>query len=78
MDGLKHASNMLNELRTSMLSPKNYYELCILLKNDLVFFYFLLNLLRALFKYAPGTGASDMEFWSVNMVSFAPKYLYLK
>jgi len=30
MDGLKHASNMLSELRTSMLSPKNYYELCIL------------------------------------------------
>ena len=30
MDGLKHASNMLSELRTSLLSPKNYYELCIL------------------------------------------------
>jgi vacuolar protein sorting-associated protein 35 len=28
MDGLKHASNMLNELRTSLLSPKSYYELC--------------------------------------------------
>ena len=31
MDGLKHASTMLGELRTSMLSPKNYYELCIFL-----------------------------------------------
>lgn len=31
MDGLKHASTMLGELRTSMLSPKSYYELC---KND--------------------------------------------
>lgn len=31
MDALKHASNMLGELRTSMLSPKSYYELCILL-----------------------------------------------
>lgn len=31
MDGLKHASNMLSELRTSMLSPKSYYELCILM-----------------------------------------------
>lgn len=30
MDSLKHASTMLNELRTSLLSPKNYYELCIL------------------------------------------------
>lgn len=30
MDGLKHASNMLAELRTSLLSPKSYYELCIL------------------------------------------------
>ncbi len=30
MEALKHASNMLNELRTSLLSPKNYYELCIL------------------------------------------------
>ena len=34
MDGLKHASNMLNELRTSMLSPKSYYELCILSFNN--------------------------------------------
>jgi len=30
MDGLKHASSMLSELRTSLLSPKSYYELCIL------------------------------------------------
>ncbi len=28
MDAIKHASQMLLELRTSMLSPKNYYELC--------------------------------------------------
>lgn len=28
MDALKHASNMLHELRTSLLSPKSYYELC--------------------------------------------------
>jgi len=28
MDGLKHCSNMLAELRTSLLSPKYYYELC--------------------------------------------------
>ena len=27
MDGLKHASTMLGELRTSLLSPKSYYEL---------------------------------------------------
>ncbi|CAE8591527.1 unnamed protein product, partial [Polarella glacialis] len=26
-DALKHASNMICELRTSLLSPKNYYEL---------------------------------------------------
>ena len=25
---LKHASEMLRELRTSLLSPKNYYSLC--------------------------------------------------
>ena len=30
MDALKHASSMLGELRTSLLSPKSYYELCIL------------------------------------------------
>ena len=30
MEALKHASNMLCELRTSMLSPKTYYELCAL------------------------------------------------
>jgi len=28
MDGLKSASAMLGELRTSSLSPKQYYELC--------------------------------------------------
>ena len=28
MDGLKHASTMLNELRTSSFGPKQYYELC--------------------------------------------------
>lgn len=28
MDALKHASNFLAELRTSVLSPKAYYELC--------------------------------------------------
>ncbi|KAJ1735909.1 retromer complex subunit Vps35 [Coemansia biformis] len=27
LDGLKHCSTMLNELRTSALTPKNYYEL---------------------------------------------------
>ncbi|KAG0254996.1 Vacuolar protein sorting-associated protein 35, partial [Mortierella polycephala] len=27
MDGLKHCSTMLSELRTSSLTPKNYYEL---------------------------------------------------
>lgn len=31
MDALKHASTMLGELRTSLLSPKSYYELCILI-----------------------------------------------
>lgn len=33
MDALKHASAMLAELRTSLLSPKSYYELCILFIN---------------------------------------------
>ena len=28
MDALKHASTMLGELRTSLLSPRSYYELC--------------------------------------------------
>jgi vacuolar protein sorting-associated protein 35 len=28
MDALKSASTMLSELRTSSLSPKQYYELC--------------------------------------------------
>lgn len=28
MDALKNASAMLAELRTSLLSPKSYYELC--------------------------------------------------
>lgn len=29
MEGLKHASQMIAELRTSSLSPKFYYRLCI-------------------------------------------------
>jgi len=42
MDGLKHASTMLGELRTSLLTPKCYYELCILFQNisQLVLFKF--------------------------------------
>jgi hypothetical protein len=28
MEALKHASSMLSELRTTLLSPKSYYELC--------------------------------------------------
>ena len=28
MEALKHCSTMLGELRTGMLSPKYYYELC--------------------------------------------------
>lgn len=35
MDGLKHASTMLGELRTSMLSPKNYYELYMAISDEL-------------------------------------------
>lgn len=31
MEALKHASAMLAELRTSLLSPKSYYELCMIL-----------------------------------------------
>ncbi|TID18146.1 hypothetical protein CANINC_003887 [Pichia inconspicua] len=35
MDSLKHASNFLNELRTSSLNPKQYYELYILVYDGL-------------------------------------------
>ncbi len=35
MDGLKHASNMLSELRTSLLSPKSYYELYMAICDEL-------------------------------------------
>ncbi|CAG2195987.1 VPS35 [Mytilus edulis] len=35
MDGLKHASTMLGELRTSMLTPKNYYELYMAISDEL-------------------------------------------
>merc|ERR1719289_237874 len=35
MDGLKHASNMLGELRTSLLSPKSYYELYMGVSDEL-------------------------------------------
>ncbi|ODQ76996.1 hypothetical protein BABINDRAFT_42504, partial [Babjeviella inositovora NRRL Y-12698] len=35
MDALKHAANFLNELRTSLLTPKQYYELYILVYDAL-------------------------------------------
>eukprot|EP00039_Didymoeca_costata_P001204 m.50570 g.50570 ORF g.50570 m.50570 type:complete len:795 (-) comp10679_c1_seq1:122-2506(-) len=35
MEGLKHASNMLGELRTSLLSPKAYYELYMAISDEL-------------------------------------------
>lgn len=35
MDGLKHASTMLCELRTSLLSPKSYYELYMAIADEL-------------------------------------------
>jgi vacuolar protein sorting-associated protein 35 len=31
-DGLKYASNMLCEMRTGLLSPKNFYELYIMVR----------------------------------------------
>lgn len=37
MDGLKNASAMLAELRTSLLSPKAYYELCMFKYPDAEF-----------------------------------------
>ncbi|XP_035219930.1 vacuolar protein sorting-associated protein 35-like isoform X2 [Stegodyphus dumicola] len=35
MEALKHASNMLGELRTSLLSPKSYYELYMTVSDEL-------------------------------------------
>ncbi|RUS77064.1 hypothetical protein EGW08_015176 [Elysia chlorotica] len=35
MDGLKHASTMLGELRTSLLSPKSYYECYMAISDEL-------------------------------------------
>eukprot|EP00123_Amoebidium_parasiticum_P014332 comp22446_c0_seq1/m.33727 comp22446_c0_seq1/g.33727 ORF comp22446_c0_seq1/g.33727 comp22446_c0_seq1/m.33727 type:complete len:794 (-) comp22446_c0_seq1:282-2663(-) len=35
MDALKHASTMLGELRTSLLSPKSYYELYMAVSDEL-------------------------------------------
>ena len=35
MDGLKHASSMLAELRSSLLSPKRYYELYMAIYDEL-------------------------------------------
>lgn len=37
MDSLKHASNFLNELRTSSLNPKQYYELYIMVHDGLTY-----------------------------------------
>lgn len=37
MDGLKHASTMLSELRTNHLTPKTYYELYMAIFDELRF-----------------------------------------
>lgn len=37
MEALKHASAMLAELRTSLLSPKSYYELCMVFDFNYIF-----------------------------------------
>jgi hypothetical protein len=34
-DGLKYSSNMLCELRTGLLSPKNFYELYIMVADEM-------------------------------------------
>lgn len=47
MEALKHASAMLAELRTSLLSPKNYYELCMkFLTSSLYLLFNLYNILQ--------------------------------
>jgi len=45
MDTLKHCSDMLSELRTSFLTPKNYYELCKYLDK------FILNFIKFILYY---------------------------
>ena len=47
MDGLKHASTMLGELRTSFLSPKSYYELCILVLFNIATIHFRNTILKS-------------------------------
>lgn len=49
MEALKHASAMLAELRTSLLSPKSYYELCT--ENLFFLLKFLPNIFSNNFKY---------------------------
>jgi len=46
MDALKHASNLASELRTSLLSPKDYYSLCALLPTFCGFVLFLFCFLK--------------------------------
>lgn len=36
-EGLKHASNMVSQLRTSLLSPTNYYKLYVVIATELKF-----------------------------------------
>lgn len=60
MDALKNASAMLGELRTSLLSPKSYYELCKTTNPPLI-----IHLIAQYFRYghhrrtaSPGTVSS--------------------
>lgn len=45
MEALKSASAMLGELRTSLLSPKSYYELCMFYLNHIYQLYLLFSLI---------------------------------
>ena len=35
MEALKHAANMIGQLRTGLLTPQNYYDLYITTSNEL-------------------------------------------
>lgn len=51
MDALKSASTMLGELRTSLLSPKSYYELCKYCDLVLLLFSIITNLIKHVHRY---------------------------
>jgi len=71
MEALKHASNMLCELRTSLLSPKSYYSLYLLVADHLRYLEFYLA------EGKHGRSLSELYELVQYAGNIVPRFLYI-